>query len=192
LVCAPPLSAGRNRAGTQAILGGSMKPAALMDTLRRRAENVAALMLLVMFLAFLLQIVSRYLLDLPLGWTYELSSILWIWLVLFSACFVTRDSEEMRFDLIYGAVGSRGRRMMKLVTALAVIGLFGLSLPATWDYVTFMKVQKSAYLGIRFDLLFSIYVVFAVMMILRQLWIGWRAVLADDSPYDVTKTGSGV
>jgi C4-dicarboxylate transporter, DctQ subunit len=170
-----------------------MKIAALMETLRRRAENIAALMLLVLFLAFFLQIVSRYLLNLPLGWTYELSVVLWIWLVLFGACFVVRDSEEMRFDLIYGSVGPRLRRGMALITALAVVVLFTLSLPATWDYVTFMKVQKSAYLGIRFDFLFCIYLLFAVVMIARHLWIGWRAIFGKGpQAFDPTKASSGV
>lgn len=167
--------------------------ATLLGAMRRRAENIAALMLLVMFLAFLLQIVSRYLLNFPLGWTYELSAVLWIWLVLFGACFAVRDSEEMRFDLIYGAVGPRLRRGMGFVTALVVVALFALSLPATWGYVTFMKVQKSAYLSIRFDALFSIYVLFAVVMIIRHLWIAWRAVSGGGpDAFDPVKASSGV
>ncbi|MEO8240901.1 MAG: TRAP transporter small permease subunit [bacterium] len=169
-----------------------MKPAALPDMLRRRAENVAALMLLALFLAFLLQIVSRYLLNFPLGWTYEISVVMWIWLVLFGACFVIRDSEELRFDLIYGAVGPGLRRAMVLITALVVVVLFAWSLPATVDYVTFMKVQKSAYMHVRFDWLFSIYILFAVVMILRHLWIGWRAVFGPaPQPPDPANTGSG-
>ncbi len=41
--------------------------------LYRRAENVLAAMLAVMFFAFLLQIVFRYVLNWPTGWTNELS-----------------------------------------------------------------------------------------------------------------------
>ena len=32
---------------------------------------------------------------------------MWIWLVLFGAAFVVREDEEIRFDIIYGAVGAR-------------------------------------------------------------------------------------
>ena len=42
-------------------------------------------MLAAMFFAFILQIVFRYLLNLPIGWTPELSVILWLWLVLFGS-----------------------------------------------------------------------------------------------------------
>jgi TRAP-type C4-dicarboxylate transport system permease small subunit len=42
--------------------------------LRRRAENVAAAMLAVMFSAFVIQIVFRYFFNFPVGWTSELTA----------------------------------------------------------------------------------------------------------------------
>ena len=161
--------------------------------LARRAEKVAAAMLAAMFLAFLLQIAFRYLLDLPIGWTHELSVILWIWLVLWGAAFVIRETEEVRFDIIYATAGPRARRVMALITGISLVALYGLSLPAVVDYVAFMKVESSAYLKIRFDLLFSIYVVFAAAVIVRYIWLCWRAVWgrAPDA-FDPTKAGSGV
>ena len=82
---------------------------------------------------------------------------------------------------------------MALVTAVALVGIFTLSLPATWDYVTFMKVEKTAYLKLRFDWLYSIYIVFAVTMILRHIWVGFRAIYGrGPEAYDPTKASSGV
>ena len=46
---------------------------AIGSWLRRRAENVIAALLLVMFVAFLAQIAFRYALTLPIGWTSELT-----------------------------------------------------------------------------------------------------------------------
>ncbi|EAS49671.1 possible TRAP-type C4-dicarboxylate transport system, small permease subunit [Aurantimonas manganoxydans SI85-9A1] len=143
--------------------------------LRRRAENVLALMLAVMFLAFLLQIVSRYILNWPIGWTSELTVVMWVWMVLWGASFVVREDEEIRFDLVYGAVSSPTRRVMTIITASTILALYLGSLPAVVDYVTFMKVQATAYLKIRFDLLYSIYVLFAVALIVRYGWILWTA-----------------
>ena len=161
--------------------------------LYRRAENLLAAMLTLMFAAFILQIVFRYLLNLPIGWTNEISVVLWIWLVLFGAAFVVREEEEIRFDLLYGAAGPRMRRIMFLVSAVALVVLYAMSLPAVFDYVTFMKVEKTAYLKIRFDWLYSIYVVFVVATIVRYLWLGVKA-LRGEAPqeFDPTKAGSGV
>lgn len=161
--------------------------------LYRRAENALAAMLAVMFFAFLLQILFRYVLNWPTGWTNELSAILWIWIVLFGAAFVLTEQEEMRFDLIYASVGPRVRGVMFLVCAASLVFLYAISFPAVLDYVTFMKVQKTAYLHFRFDWVFSIYVIFVVAIIVRYVWLSWR-VLRGSSPeeFDPTKAGSGV
>lgn len=161
--------------------------------LHARAENVLAAMLVVMFAAFLIQIVSRYILNLPIGWTHEISVIMWIWLVLFGTAFVVREHEEIRFDILYSTVGERTRRVLVLVCAVAVVALFSISLPAVIDYILFMKVERTAYLKVRFDFLYSIYGVFAVTMIVRQLWLGYQAVWGQgDKDVDVTKITSGV
>ena len=53
--------------------------------------------------------------------------------------------------------------------------LFGIALPAVISYVLFLKVEKSAYLGIRLDYLYSIYIVFSVGVIIRYAALTWRA-----------------
>ena len=90
--------------------------------LYRFAELVLAMLLAVMFLAFIVQIAFRYLFNFPIGWTSELTVITWLWLVLWGAAFVVRESEEIRFDLIYSAVGTGTRRIMAIVTAVVTLG----------------------------------------------------------------------
>jgi TRAP-type C4-dicarboxylate transport system permease small subunit len=148
--------------------------------LRRRAENIAAAMLAVMFFAFLIQILFRYVLNWPAGWASELSTIMWIWLVLWGAAFVVREHDEIRFDIFYGAARPRTRRFMMMAIATAIVTLYTVSLPAVWDYVTFMKVQRTAYLRIRYDWLYSIYVIFAVAIIARYSWLGWTSLRGRD------------
>ncbi len=144
------------------------------------AEAVAALMLAVMFVSFLITILFRYVLNWSSGWASELSSVMWVWLVLWGAAFVLREREQIRFDIIYGSVRPAVRRAFTVFSAAGVVGLFLLSLPAVWDYVTFMKVQSTSYLRIRYDWLYSIYVIFAVAVILRYLWLAARAVRGHD------------
>ncbi len=42
-----------------------------------------------------------------------------------------KESEEIRFDIIYGASGRGARRVIGIVVAVAAVVLFGISLPAT-------------------------------------------------------------
>ena len=146
------------------------------DRISDWGNHLTAALLLSMFVVFIMQIVFRYVLNLPIGWTSELTVIMWVWLVLWGAALVLREDEEIRFDLVYSSVGPGARRWMGAVAALALIALYGLSFPAAFDYVTFMKVQKSAYMKIRFDYLFSIFLIFALAVLVRYVWILWRAV----------------
>ena len=104
------------------------------------------MLLAAMFLAFLVQIVFRYGFNFRTGWASELTVITWLWLVLWGAAFVVRESEEIRFDLIYSGAGPGTRRAMTIAGAVAILVLYGMSLPAVVDYVTFMAVQSTAYL----------------------------------------------
>lgn len=142
----------------------------------RRAENIQALMLGVMFVAFVMQVVLRYIFNLSIGWTSELTVIMWLWMVLWGAAFVTREDEEIRFDLLSGAVRPAVQRVFAIISGLVLVGVYLYSLPAAWDYVTFMKIQSTAYLKIRFDLLFSIYILFSVAVSIRYIWLLWWAV----------------
>ncbi len=89
-----------------------MTIATAVDWMRRRAENVVAGLLGVMFVAFIIQIVFRYFLNFPIGWTSELSVITWLYMVLLGSAFWLKENEEVRFDLISGRLGPRGRRVL--------------------------------------------------------------------------------
>ena len=83
--------------------------------------------------------------------------------------------------------------MVGLIVAVAAVVLFGMAMPATVSYVTFMKVESSSYLKIRLDILYSIYIVFAVAVIVRYVW-AIVSLLRGEAPEeaDITKAGSGL
>jgi C4-dicarboxylate transporter DctQ subunit len=161
--------------------------------LRRRAENVVVALLAVMFLAFIVQIVFRYFFNWPVGWSSELSVICWLYIVLLGSALWLKEGEEIRFDLLTSSAGPRTRRVVGFVVAVAAVVLFGMALPATIKYVSFMKVESSSYLKIRLDILYSVYVVFAVAVIVRYAWAAW-ACLRGEAPeeLDVTERGHGL
>jgi len=165
----------------------------MLAWLRRRAENIVALMLAVMFAAFVLQIVFRYFFNFPIGWTSELSVITWLYMVLIGSAFWLKETEEVRFDLLSANLGPKGRRVLGILVAIVAIVLFGMALPATVSYVAFMKVESSSYLKIRLDILYSVYVVFAVAIVVRYLW-AIVSLLRGEAPEeaDITKATSGL
>ena len=139
--------------------------------LRRRAENVMVLLLSVMFATFVIQIFARYVLNNPLGWSEEVIITTWLWTVLWGAAFVVSEAEEIRFDIIYSTLSESVRRVLTVITGIVLVALYGISLPASYAYVSFMKVERSAYLHVPINWLYSIYVIFLVACIGRYCWL---------------------
>ena len=86
------------------------------------------------------------------------SSRRWLWT---RACGARRSffasREEIRFDIIYSQVSERTRRVFTVITGVAVVVLYGISLPAAYSYVSFMKVERSAYLHVPINWMYSVY-----------------------------------
>jgi C4-dicarboxylate transporter DctQ subunit len=154
--------------------------AALARIGRAIAENVAAALLAAMFAAFMLQIVSRYVLNNPLGWTLEVCLTTWLWLVLWGGGLILNERDHVRFDILYQAVRPGVRRVFALISAAALIAAIAAALPAAWDYITFYEIKSSSTLGIRLDYVFSVYAIFSVGIILRYALRAWRLLRGDD------------
>ena len=140
-------------------------------------EFIAATMLAAMFVTFLLQIFSRYVLASPFGWTLELCLILWVWIVFFGCAFLVKDVNHVTFDILYLAAPVKIQRFFALVSASAIfIGMAWAFLP-TLDYIDWMKIRKTSTLENPFTgqkipmrTIFSIYAVFMMAIIARYVW----------------------
>jgi C4-dicarboxylate transporter, DctQ subunit len=155
--------------------------------LRHAAEAFCGLLLVLMFLCFMVQIISRYVFNYPFGWTDEASVFFWVWGTLWGAAFVIRERNEIRFDIFYSSLSEKARARAAVVTGICCIALFAVSLPATYSYVRFLKVEKAAYMPIRLDYLYSIYVIFVVAAIARYTMVVYKALRG--SPPDIQVGG---
>ena len=142
----------------------------LKEWLLKIGEGVVAAMLAAMFLTFVLQIFSRYVMNQPFGWTLEVCLTLWLWLVFWGNAFVVRHEEHVMFDVIYHAVRPRTRRIFALLGAAAIVIGLGFSLYPTWDFIDFLKIKKSAILKIPMRTVFSIYAIFLITAIIAYAW----------------------
>jgi len=134
----------------------------LKSWLLKGGEGVLAAMLAAMFLTFVLQIFSRYIMNAPFGWTLEVCLTLWVWLVFWGNAFVVRHDEHVKFDVLYHAVRPGTRRIFALLGAAAIVIGLGFSLYPTWDWIDFLKIKKSAILKIPMRTIFCIYAIFLV------------------------------
>lgn len=157
----------------------------LLRWLRLGANHVLVLMMATMFVSFILQIGFRYISNKPLAWTDEVCVLMWLWGILWGASFVMSNRDDIRFDVLTGHVPRPVKRVLTVIVSAAIVAILLVSLPASWSYISFMKVEDSAALGIRMDFFFSIYIAFVVAMVVRHAWLGIEALrgrLFDDEP----------
>jgi TRAP-type C4-dicarboxylate transport system permease small subunit len=76
------------------------------------------------------------------------------------------------------------QRLLALVSAVAISLGFLAALPATLDYITFYKIKSSNTLGIRLDIVFSVYGIFAVAIIIHYAVRAWK-LINGASPHDL-------
>jgi TRAP-type C4-dicarboxylate transport system permease small subunit len=141
-------------------------------TLERAAELVSAALFAVLFSVFVIQVFMRYVVGKPVGWTLELTLVLFLWITFWNAAFLIRERDHVAFDLIYLEASPGTRRIFALIGTTMVVAAFAVSFLPSLDYVTFMKIERTWILDIRFDLVFSCYVVFlagAILFGLRRL-----------------------
>ncbi len=163
----------------------------------KTAEFIAALALAAIFLTFLAQIFSRYAAEIawlmpiapvtswmsamePIGWTVNLISLIWVWLIFFGCSFLVNEKEHVAFDIIYQAVSDKARRVLAIIGAVIVIGMMGYSFLPTWDAIMssrLMELKKIQTLSmpitgdkIAVKWLFASYILLMIIVSLRYAW----------------------
>ena len=140
-----------------------------------------AILLAAMFVCFIIQVFMRYVIDSPVGWTVEVCVIAWLWILLWGQSVSAEERDEIRFDILYGSVSPEVRRWFRMVFSVVLVGIYAWSLPALWDFVTFMKIQETSYLDIPFSWVYSVALIFSVVTILRYAWIFWKSASGRDT-----------
>jgi TRAP-type C4-dicarboxylate transport system permease small subunit len=142
---------------------------------KKVADLVGGTLFLTLFIVFVIQVTARFGFNRPMAWTDEAAVILYVWVILWSAAFVVPEREHVAFDLIWNSVNLRTRKVMRVAGNLLIGGVALYGIPATWDYVHFMKRESSPVLGISFMLVFLPFVLLLVALVVRSAWAIWDA-----------------
>lgn len=140
----------------------------------RSVERISALLFAVMFAGFLIQIVSRYVLNMPVAWSLELCSIGYVWVTFWSAGLLVGERKQIVFDLVYHSFPPRARRVLAIVITATIGIIFLVALPGVIDYVMFLGRRSSMLLKIRMDLVYFCFVIFMVAVIVGSAIRIWR------------------
>lgn len=128
--------------------------------MRRLAAAIPALLVAAVLLAVLFAIARRYLLGAPLTWTDELSAVLFVWAVFWTAAFAVPIRDHVAFDLVLDTLPASWQRGIG-VAASALVGLALLAaLPKTFEFVMFLWRERTPALQWRLDYVYACFPLF--------------------------------
>jgi TRAP-type C4-dicarboxylate transport system permease small subunit len=139
--------------------------AQLLAGWRHLTEGVAALAFALMFAAFIVQIVSRYVLNAPVSWTLEVCAITYVWVVFWTCGLLVSERQQIVFDVIYHAIRPKGRRWVAIANTSALGIIFLAALPGTLDYVWFLRRRQTMMLQIPMLLVYACFVIFMIAVV---------------------------
>ena len=183
----------------------------ILKRISRVAEFIAAIILAAIFLIFLLQIFTRYAPKIawlmpiqsihnwmialePIGWTVNLISLLWVWLIFFGCAFFVRESDHVAFDLFFQTLSRYWQRYLAMATALIMVAAMLYSFGPTWDAIfgsRLMELKKIQTLRVPITgdkipvkWLFASYIMLMIAITLRYMWRGFMLARTALPPMD--------
>ena len=99
-----------------------------------------------MFIVFLINIFTRYVLRNPQNWTFEFSVNAVVIVGLLGACIAYRLEDHVVFDLVYVKRSPRSQAIMRMVSCAIVIVFLVIALPTTlrslWNNPAVTSIMK--------------------------------------------------
>jgi TRAP-type C4-dicarboxylate transport system permease small subunit len=145
------------------------------------AQHFGAVLFLLLFGVFIVQIVARFVFDQPLPWSDEAAVILYVWIILWASAVMVPAREHVVFDLVWNAAGPRLKQVMKVAGHLLIGTLSAMAIPASWDYVQFMARERTPVLDWPLQWVYAPFVLLLVALTLRSAWGLWQVMLGRET-----------
>jgi TRAP-type C4-dicarboxylate transport system permease small subunit len=124
-------------------------------------------------LALALQVVSRYVLGLPLAWTEELARYCFVWVVFVGASQVMRYREHIAIALVVEMLGHRTRQAVALSMNVLMIVFLGVLVWQGWIVAAKVLPLSSIALDVTMAVVYLPLPLASAVMILRLIADSW-------------------
>jgi TRAP-type C4-dicarboxylate transport system permease small subunit len=101
-----------------------------------------AILLFALFVIFVLQIFMRYVLRMPLTWSFELTLFFYVYVVLLGSCSALRTDEHVVFSMIYDSANKRVQAWMRIITTVLIVVVFVIAMPSVIYYSWFINTAS--------------------------------------------------
>lgn len=121
--------------------------------------------LLIMFCTFVFQIFSRYILNSPVPWAYEVTVMCYLWMVILGACYAYRDRSHVTFTLFYDQFGTRAKAFIAFLgNLLMLIAFIYMFVPSCDMILNQMSNQVTSVFKISLTIVYFPYIPFMIII----------------------------
>ncbi len=147
-----------------------MSGKALLGSLGRGLDWIAAALLLAILCITTARVVGRYLLGLSFPWSEELTRLLFIWLVLIGAA----RARHMSIDILPSAAGPKAALALRVLALVLGVGLLTLMVRQAFILIDLTAFDRFTALGVSVQYLYWAMVVgggfWILLFVARTLW----------------------
>ena len=123
--------------------------------------------LLIMFVTFVYQIFSRYVLRAPVTWAYEVTVMCYLWMVVLGACYAYRDRSHVQFTLFYDQFGPKAKAVIAFLGNLLMLIAFIYMFPSSCNMILDqMSKQVTSVFKIGLNIVYLPFIPFMIIIIL--------------------------
>ena len=114
-----------------------------IDTINKVVGILLALMLGVMSILIILQVISRFVINLPLTWSEELSRYLMIYIVFLGASLAMRHNKLISIELLPETLTGNKRKLVIILVMIISIIFFAILFLQGIDMLPLVQMQSS-------------------------------------------------
>ncbi len=153
--------------------GGFLSGAArAVDLLFTAVNWVLVIFITIMCAVMLIQIVSRYLFNMPLTWPEEVARYVFIWVVFLGAAVASRAQAHLGMDFATAKLPPGIRQVLARAIEVVILGFLLLILYITPEVIDVTQYQRSAVIHIQMSWIYLAFPVASALMIL-DLLVRW-------------------
>jgi TRAP-type C4-dicarboxylate transport system permease small subunit len=139
----------------------------ISNSLNEVVKYLAAFLLAAMTILVFLQVLFRYLLEVPLDWSEELSTFTFVWMALLGASVGLKRNEHPRLDLFFNFFPQRMQKIVPVLCNFAILFMLMVLFVYGWKLTVSMKSQLTAALQYSVSFVYVVLPISAAIMFIH-------------------------
>lgn len=141
----------------------------IIDTINKIVGIALSLVLAVMSILIVVQVFTRYVVDITLTWSEEAARYLMVYVIFLGAALAMRKQQHIAIEFLVQTINEKIRNLLKLVILIISIGFFVMLLAKGIEILQFVDNQKSPSLRIPMSIPYAAIPIGAGLLIINSI-----------------------